>query len=301
MRPLYFLMLISGIPQVSVAQQWCTSNATWRSWSAGFGREVHRETTCGVDTTINGLQAHRMENRNVGFVIFETVDHTNHGYTAADEDILWYVKSTTPFELDTLANFDAQPGDAWTYEDPGSPNFNVHVTATGTGLRDFGSIQLRYVTVDYTAMFGPVNDTIFERIGPLHIDPFTPTIAFGMESDYSGLLCYHDDDIVWVAAYQPIDCFAPLSVEDGSRTANGQPMPQLFPNPSSGAVFCVPARSTDTEVPISIHDAQGRSVVHCTLSDLARGLDLSYLAPGCYRFVFSDSRGTRSSMIWLRH
>lgn len=210
------------------------------------------------------------------------------------------MKSTTPFELDTLAYFDAQPGDAWTYEDPGSPSFNVHVTATGTGLRDFGGVQLRYVTVDYTAMFGPVNDTIFERIGPLQTDPFAPTIAFGMESGYSGLVCYHDDDILWEAVFKPVDCFTPLSVENDPQ-ANGQPMPQLFPNPSSDAVFCMPARSMDTEAPISIHDAQGRSLVHCTLSDLARGLDLSYLAPGCYRFVFSDSHGTQSTITWLKY
>lgn len=289
------------LAQPMAAQEWCTPDATWRSWSAGFGWEIHREIQCAGDTTINGLPAHRLNTREEGFFDSQPIGSSGIGYVAASDDVLWYVKTVSPFELDTLGWFAAQPGDSWTFEVPDFPALNVHVTATGSGLRDFGPVQLRYVTVDYTGMFGPVNDTIFERIGPLAIDPLAPTIAFGMESGYAGLVCYHDMEITWLIPQQPelLDCFSPLSTNSGSPVGSS-PALRLHPNPSDGPVFAQPD-GRDHSATIVVFDPLGRAVVRTTRSALERGLDLSHLADGGYRFLLTGSEGHPSSTTWLKH
>lgn len=194
-----YMLLSFGLTAAlcTTAQDWCAPGATWRYSEVAWHYSSTFERTCLGDTIIDGFEAHRTRTRRVGVWNAEPFDETSDGVSFVSPDLLRYVSSSQPsVHWDTLAWFGAVPGDRWSFLIDDLPWARVDVSVSDTGLLDFGTVQLRFLVVEYGSSlgFGPTHDTIVERIGPLLIDPENVGNSFGMETPAPTLLCYGDDE-----------------------------------------------------------------------------------------------------------
>ncbi|MBL7951872.1 MAG: T9SS type A sorting domain-containing protein [Flavobacteriales bacterium] len=290
MRLLHVVFCLS-LALVSNAQQWCMPSATWRSRSWSIEGGGYREITCEGDSVILGVQAHRMKCRFAAILFGELVTSTSYGFIAETDDLLRYYSEWdgTP-DFDTLAWFGASIGDHWMI----APE--VRADVIGTGERMIDGVPLRYVAV---AMNGYIEqDTIFERIGPLLLNPLEPYMNFMVDYDYAGLLCYHDDQMGYLVGDSSMEsCMAPLTVPDARNTDAHF---TLSPNPGTDrlSITADPALASNTTV--HLMDAQGRVIATTSLGVARSFWSIGEVARGCYMVRILDGVRAVNAMKWVR-
>lgn len=277
---------------VTNAQQWCMPGATWRSSSWSIAGEGYREITCDGDSLVLGVQTHRMKCLFSAILFDEFVTGTSYGFIAETEDLIRYYSewSGTP-SLDTLAWFGASTGDHWMI----TPE--VRADVIGTGERMIDGIPLRYVAV---SMNGYVEqDTIFERIGPLRLNPLEAPMNFVVDYDYTGLLCYHDDQMGYLVGDASMEsCMAPLGVPH-ARSAYAHP--SVAPNPGTDRLTITADPALAPNSSVQLVDAQARVIASTSLGTAHSGWYLGDVAPGCYMVYIREGSRLVHAMKWLRN
>jgi len=291
MRLIVTLLFVVASYSGASAQQWCIPGATWH-YSEHWQHENLISYMYTGDTLINGITGQVIQ-QGPSYVFIDPPIHI----TRAEEGVIYLFQDFPQWNFsrwDTLIWFDADPGDHWEhleYVDWACPcPFNVidtgHVLLEGQWLRT--------VDVSNPCFSGGLQFRYTERIGS-ELILFVPACEYDGIPDGPLLRCYSDEDMIIETGIAP-GCAGDASVRDGEGSEL-----VLFPNPGVGMVYVRSTHDRVSAAQVKILDVQGRIVARSTGSALALGLNLGHLAPGCYRFVFSNSRGTRSSMIWLKH
>lgn len=194
-------------------------------------------------------------------------------------------------QFDTLLWFGAGPGDHWRVPDGGGGyrflvNDTATVTVDGVPLRRsaISMIQLGDQTV--IAL-----DTLYERIGFIHLDSFVPlgVLADGISIRF---LCYGDQDLSFTKP-GVMDCGFTVNVEEAAL-ANEL---RIWPNPGSDVLHIETGRAGWADV--RVLDGVGQAVFMASSPNGSFVLDGSSLAPGIYLVEMNSIAGRRTEK-WMK-
>ena len=300
MRPLFTSLVVASLAGSLYAQHWAPIGATWHyPWT--LNNAPPDPPTSGtyrfvslLDTTING-QATRKVDSSVP---------TNDGpfYTHDVDGVAYiYVPATDAF--DTLFNFNAIPGDRWTYVPMPFPlactdESWVEVVDTGTTIMD--ALPLRWLAVNKHDVAEGIEyvwpDTIIERLGPLHsyMLPHEQCNTLVSPGVIGGLLCYSDAAIAYMDPSIG-DCALGM----GLASAEAATHVQLYPNPGlDGFMLTMPTGSSSL---IAVYDARGVQVHGPEPIATSIRVDTSEWPSGLYSIHLLDDRGRLAKAQWVKH
>jgi hypothetical protein len=211
-----------------------------------------------------------------------------------------YVPTTELF--DTLFNFNAVPGDRWSYVPMPSPiactdDSWVEVVDTGRTMVD--GLSLRWLAIDNHNVLEDfeyvVPDTIVERLGPknsflLPHEQCNTAVSPGV---IGGLLCYEDADIEYI---RPgiVDCTLGMAVSNLSNDDG----PGVFPNPGDQAFELI--LKAGTRGMITVHDARGSLVLGPVLGYHGTRLNATSWPTGLYTVRLTPLVGPPSATRWMK-
>ena len=217
-----------------------------------------------------------------------------------DGVVFIYVPSTEAF--DTLFNFNAVPGDRWSYVPLPLPlactdESWVEVVDTGSTMID--DVSLRWLAVDNHNITEDGEyvepDTIIERLGPKHsfMLPHEQCNTAVSPGVIGGLLCYADTDIDYM---RPgiTDCTLGMGVISRSGPIDLE----LFPNPGTeGFNLILPI---GTQGMITVYDARGAiGLGPISISGPAH-VDATTWPTGLYAVRLTPPIGLPSAVQWVK-
>lgn len=276
----------SMFPIVAWAQSWCPPGATWTHGYSdmmmdryGVTRVVHEG-----DTVVGGITAHELRETNV-IAPWGTTNYSTNTYppmitSYADGVVsLW---DAWLGEYDTLMWFSAEPGQKWTA--PGmddDPFYQMLVLDTSTVL--ISGVPLRQLIIQRGEWDWMPPDTLRERIG-FSINYLNGWSWFVTDMPWTGLICYHDDQI----AFEPPGiggCGYTLSVPEEL-----EPSFLLSPNPGTDHVSLALLPGGHLLV---LFDATGREVRRQTATGSFARIGTSDLPAGLYSVRVDGNRPLR--------
>lgn len=275
----------------SFAQDWAPIGATWHYSSylqsiPPTQGVVRLEAT--LDTIVNG-QATRKVELSTGTSIF----------THLLDGVVWiHVPSTDAF--DTLYNFNAVPGDRWSFAplpDPQVCLSDSWVEVLDTGTVTIDDIPLRWLAVNNHNVTDDsdlvVADTIVERLGsiPFYMLPHEFCNSLVSPGVISSLRCYLDHEISYM---DPLiqACDPGTGIRNTSRTEDLG----LFPNPGRESLNL----PSGFQGSIIILDARGSIVLGPIRTSGTSTIDVMHLASAVYSVHLLPSQGSPLSARWAK-
>ncbi|MFZ1691695.1 MAG: T9SS type A sorting domain-containing protein [Flavobacteriales bacterium] len=267
---------------MATAQTWCPPGATWwYDYYTNTGGIGYAQATFVADTLVAGVSAHKITAH------VEGIDQSNQQpisydlpplFTAMSGDavMLW-----TGSSFDTLFHYGAAPGDQWV---PAGTGALYTVLDTGTTLID--GQPLRWWAVDIGGFFDVSADTIFERMGGLHVFLRPAVILAVTDPEIWGLRCYQDSQLDYSANNAPA-CNFILALNEHAKS----PGIALFPNPGSHGFEVLSSHALGS---VSVRDISGRAVLSRTTGNMSH-VNASAWLPGCYvvEVEYESGYGTR--------
>lgn len=238
------------------------------------------------DTLVGGLITQRIKRDRYADLGAGITEHTELPtvYTRFGNGVVKVrMGQTTVF--DTLLWLGAATGDHWLL--PGVQNtYEYRVTHVDTVPVDghpLGRLAVELLHIGE----GPVMaDTLYERIGLLHVDTFEPALPLPLAGNVQ-LQCYRDFALSFST-----------QETDGCDFTLGEASPQA---PAVIGVFPNPATDRITLTGVALHGAQVATVVDATghvqaALELRPGqaeIELGMLPPGCYALVLRGEAGVQ--------
>lgn len=284
---------------LSQAQDWAPLGTTWHyPWLINSGPLYPPDSgyyrfESLLDTVISGQATRKVDAQvptNVGPFYTHDVDGV----------VFIYVPSTELF--DTLFNFNAVPGDRWSYVPMPSPlacTDESWVQVVDTGRTVVDGLSLRWLAVDNHNVLEDfeyvVPDTIIERLGPknsflLPHEQCNTAVSPGV---IGVLLCYEDVDIDYI---RPgiVDCTLGMAVSNLSNDGG----PGIFPNPGDQAFELI--LQPGTSGMITVHDARGSLVLGPVLGYQGTRLNATSWPTGLYTVRLTPGVGLPSARRWMK-
>lgn len=275
------------------AQEWAPIGATWHySWYIqGFpGTNGYHRFESLLDTVINGQATRKITSTGTTTLFM----HDTGG-------VVWiYVPSTDAF--DTLYNFNAVPGDRWSFVPMPVPlacTDESWVEVVDTGRTAINDVQLRWlavenhnITEDFEFMEA---DTILERLGPkaLYMLPHESCNSGVSPGLICCLLCYSDAQIDYMRP-SIVDCELGM----GTMSNSGSEGLELFPNPGQeGFDMNLPNGSQGL---VTVYDARGSAVFGPVSRSGSFHVDAEAWSSGLYSIRFHPSKGLPISAQWMK-
>ncbi len=292
-------VIVVMLSMTTTAQQWAPIGATWHyPWTINSGPPnppisgYHLYESL-LDTFINGQATRKVDSPFA----------TNDGpfYTHDVEGLIFiYVPSSDSF--DTLFNFNAVPGDRWSFVPlpfPLACSDESWVEVVDTGRTVVDGLSLRWLAVDNHNILEDfeyvVPDTIIERLGPknsflLPHEHCNTAVSPGL---IGGLLCYEDADINYM---RPgiTDCTLGMGITNRSSPI----VLELFPNPGiDGFDLILPIRAQGMT---TVYDARGATVLGPLSGISATHVDATTWPTGLYTVRFTPVIGPASAVTWMK-
>lgn len=276
------------------AQVWCPPGATWwYDYHTNVGGTGYAQVAYVGDTVIAGMNSQKLSGHVVGYdqYLQQPIDYNlTPLYTALVGEVVALWDGTA---FDTLFRYQAVPGDQWL--PTGNSTDGTIFTVTDTGSMSVDGIGLRWWAVDLGSNMNVTIDTIFERLGGLHVFLRPSVILDVTDPVIWDLRCYTDQDINYTTGIVPA-CDFILAIEP-----NGSP-PRLalFPNPASSSATLVwkdPGGQPLGSANLDFLNAQG-SIVRNDSLDLSGGktlIELHGLPPGLFTLRLKDPQGRWST------
>jgi hypothetical protein len=262
------------------AQAWCAPEAQWyHNYYAVWGDEGYIEAHYAGDVLFADSLCQEL------VLTQDFYSHQNNTVTYGSPFSLYTTTSTnglvhvwTGSEFDTLFRFNAVPGDHWDL--PGdNQNIDARITVSDTGHGTIGGISLRYLAVEASNEgFTLIEDTLFERIGPMQMYlELSRSEFFWIDGGWGSLRCYSDEEIEFSRIGGP--CEMALTTE----TFSAHTELRVYPNPANDMVT-VQWDGSERSSFAALIDMTGREVqhwpaLHHTDSEL---LQLDGIADGQY-------------------
>lgn len=210
-------------------------------------------------------------------------------------DSVWFLHSRTNNTWQLLIDFNAQPGQSWSYQVVNDLNqlktFSVTVNATGTIQAN--SLVLKTYSVSYTGAL-TLTSVIYERIGekfylfPLKNDDGTCHDV----AHRSASLCYEDYSLgLAQLTWESCDHLSHLGIETAGSDNTSL---TIFPNPFDERLSI----QTLTEGKLSLFDPHGKVLLEHQFVAGETKLDTKLLNAGVYILQLSSDSGTARKKIF---
>ncbi len=244
-----------------MSQSWCAPGASWHHEYAytSWGDVGFVGTHCAGDVPFADSLCQEL-------VVTEHIYSYQTNTVSTSQPYSFYTTTSgalvhvwTGSEFDTLFHFAAVPGDHWRLPiDLPSVDARITVLDTGHVILDGESIRYQAVDVNYEDIVS-VNDTIFERIGPLEMFLNIPiSYQFLIDGGHGGLRCYADEEIDLTRVEGP--CEIALGIAPLNRNEDVA----IWPNPTADwATFSCTCTG---DAHLRVTDAQGRVVTHLPIA-----------------------------------
>ena len=199
----------------------------------------------------------------------------------------------TGSEFDTLFHFAAVPGDHWRLPiDLPSVDARITVLDTGQVILDGESIRYQAVDVNYEDIVS-VNDTIFERIGPLEMFLNIPiSYQFLIDGGHGGLRCYADEEINVTRVEGPCE----IALGTSLLTKNKEMA--IMPNPGTDVLGIHLPGSVN--VVYELAGMSGRVLRSGMLRPGTTSVDTSTLPSAVYVLHVIGANGLRNTIKWIK-
>lgn len=267
---------------VSPAQSWCPAGATWwYDYSTFTGGTGYVQASYVADTVVAGMDAKKIAAHVEGYdqYLQQPISYDLQPIiTAYNGDAVTIWTGTT---YDTLFWFGATPGDQWAAG--GIQQTGTIYTVTDTGSVTVDGLDLRWWAVDLGDNWNVTSDTIYERIGGLHVFLRPAVILAVTDPEIWDLRCYHDESISVSTGVSP-ECDFILGMN--YLTAD-QPF-HVYPDPCSSLVYF--PRLLPRTAFVEVSDASGRLVSREPFP-CCGPFNVSRLRPGAYCLRLMDVKG----------
>jgi hypothetical protein len=267
-------LTISGMAQV-----WCYPGSEWYYDRNSITGNGYARLTYIGDTMFHSKNCNHILYYSQEYVYMsqniQVMTLYNYYYTYTENNIVYMFYSFLG-QFDTIANFNATPGDKW---------FLPHDNDCGTiecDVIDTGHIviqakNLKWLKVEYNG----VPDYIYERIGNLRFYP--PDMVKGCISDNplgGPLRCYSDNEISNFKQFQPQNNCNYINAPAGIfETVYSNNNVKVYPNPTDNKLivaFCGQRQS------ISLTNPIGQILLKKEEPKTEEELDLSQIPKGIY-------------------
>lgn len=287
---LFITLFLQGPWKNVSAQSWSPEGAKWHyNYTSQFYTVGYVEISYTGDTMIGTITAKKLSKRLYGYNHFDQQyknESIGKEYTYEQNGVVYLYHNNS---WDTLYNWNALPGDTWTYAGSSSTNAcdsNSTITVTDTGTRVINGINLKYQVVELDYVEGSTyTDTIIEKMGFIHsyMLPFDMCDAALDANEGGPFRCYSDSQFQTFSVSNEACDYIPTGIEETQAVQTIS----FYPNPSrSQVIFTLSDKYSLVEV--QIHDLSGTMVNEFALTN-GNHKSISSLAPGVYIVSTSTS------------
>lgn len=295
---LYFVIISCFFTSFVNAQSWGGDGARWWYDAYGYGYWGYIEMNVNGDTIIQGQLCKKLQKKTR---IYSFVDHAIfEGYLKSDfffeADSVIYLYLQYKNEFDTLYNFGAAVGEAWTTQRyPGSAI--IKTTVLNKGEQNINGETLHWLLLEYKDEPGfpqIIQDTVFERIGNTKAY-YYPWDYFEHQLDGGeggGLRCYQDNKI---GLFHRISDEYSCDFITATRDQIADNLIQISPNPFTNQLNVNFSKPFFTNFEIIIYSIEGQVIKRVKLSENSEAFEVptAELPQGYYLLTLVEQGAVR--------
>lgn len=290
------LFIMIFLSYIGCSQSWCPTGATWHyGWQNGYTKLKYIGTG-----TISSVACEKIERTDVTYSSGSTVTTTPTYYYTKTTGGLVKLYNPVTATFDTLYNFNANIGDAWSFPNHDHTQcVDSRIIVQDTGHVIKSGINLKWLKIEVKQKFlsfsGFIisNDTLFERIGQKHIYLYDNTESCPNATDgqnHNFLRCYGDFQIPNLQFYNT-SC-ENVTLIDNLIDIKSNYKIDIYPSPVNSILSIATDDVLIQKTKILITNCIGETVYS---SHFDNQINVSLLQNGIYFINFMDNKNLISS------